>query len=84
MRGTRFVPITYAAPVDLAALDAGEQLIALLGEDNARTLLRVLELPTTSGSRSSRRTFQRKDGQALAPSDVPDMPPAVEAPCLPD
>ena len=31
--------------MDLAALDAGEQLIALLGRDNARAMLRILELP---------------------------------------
>jgi len=31
--------------VDFAAVDAGDGLIGLLGEHNARTLLRVLELP---------------------------------------
>jgi len=49
-----------------AAIGAGMDLVKLLGPDNARKLLEVLELPDDERWAFTSRMYARDDGTALA------------------
>jgi len=48
--------------IDLGAIEAGCDVTKILGPDNARTLLRVLELPDDERLAFVGRMYQRDDG----------------------